>query len=334
MGQPRRAHLPEPRPVARRAGQPRREAQGAGVKEITAQRGITEAARAKLVATQAALDETAGRRDELAQKLAEVEAEDPLAQASPLRPVIESVRGRRPRSTSPLPAARRTRRRSPSCRSARQRPHRAPARPTRRRLAPYALDRRRRFVWLLLVLVGAPALALLAGLLVPTWSSRSRPPPPASRRPSPAPRNGHGASSIGRERGSPTSTRRRRSWKSPSASCSRRRRASAAGSRPSTRRRPGPRPPTSRACTSWSRRSRQPRRRGCSPSSSPTGWRATTTGATSACSPSCGATSKRCRSTSAFRRRDQRLRDARRGGERQERPRRPHRALHRRSRPL
>jgi KAP family P-loop domain/WD domain, G-beta repeat len=138
------------------------------VKQITAQRGVTEAARAKLAATHAALEETAGRRDELAQELAEVEAEDPLAQASPLLPVIEDVRDAATRVD--VPAARRAATAETFAElSGALDNARTVLRHGRAATAPllYAPDRRRRFIGLLVVLVGAPALALLAGLLVP-----------------------------------------------------------------------------------------------------------------------------------------------------------------------
>jgi hypothetical protein len=138
------------------------------VKEITTQRGVTEAARAKLAATQAVLEQTAGRRDELAEDLAEVETEDPLDKASPLRPVIKTVHDAAAQVEAPgadrVEDAETFAELSRALDNARTVLERG-----RAAAAPllFARDRRRRFAWLLVVVVGAPALALLAGLLVP-----------------------------------------------------------------------------------------------------------------------------------------------------------------------
>ena len=138
------------------------------VRQITAQRGVTEAARAKLAATQASLEQTAGRRDELAGELAALEAEDPLAHSSPLPPVIETVRDAAGKVDLPGgPAAEQAETVSElagavdNARTVLKHGHRT--------VAPllYAPDRRRRFLWLLAVLVGAPAAAVLVGLLAP-----------------------------------------------------------------------------------------------------------------------------------------------------------------------
>lgn len=138
------------------------------VKQITAQRGVTEAAREKLAATQVALEQTAGRRDALAEKLAEVEAENPLANASPLMPVVESVREAAAKVEAPGVARAQTAETFAELSGALVNA-RTVLRHGRAAAAPllFAPDRRRRFLWLLAVLVGAPALALVAGLLAP-----------------------------------------------------------------------------------------------------------------------------------------------------------------------
>jgi hypothetical protein len=138
------------------------------VKQITAQRGVTETARAKLAATQASLEATAGRRDELADKLAELENEDPLAQAAPLKPVVETVREATTKVDAPG-ADRAEKAQTFAELSSALDNARTVLEHGRAAAAPllYAPDRRRRFGWLLVVLVAAPVLAVVAGLIAP-----------------------------------------------------------------------------------------------------------------------------------------------------------------------